>query len=747
MCVRRLSPPKQWLRLLLCLFLPLCARPSVQAQWAPTVQWDRVFGGTADDGLSSVEPTTDGGYLLGGWSHSGASGDKTRPNAGKTAYWVVKVDSSGAKQWDRSFGTASLDDEVLTRAVQTPDGGYLIAGGAYAGASGDKTDPGRGYLDFWVVKLDAQGNKQWDRAYGGTEGESLGSLHLTPDGGFVLAGSSSSNASGDKTQQCRGIFDFWVIKLDALGNKQWDRTLGGGGNDGASTIVATRDGGYLVGGTSDSGVSGEKSQPARGGFDNWLVKLDAQGQVQWDRSFGGTGDEVVAKLRPTADGGYVLGCSSTSGTSGDKTQPSRGFADCWVLKLDALGRKQWDATLGGTGTDWAGDLYEASDGGYLLGATSDSGVSGDRTDASRGGSDCWLVKLDPGGRVVWDRAVGGSGGEGVAAVLPLRDGGYLLGGNSASGVGGDKTQPGKGGVDYWLVRLQAPRITGDARLCAGGQLLLAAPAGGTAYLWSTGAASRSIVVTQPGLYTVAVTGATGATATLRHQVAAFSPPPLAVGGDTLLCAGRTGQLTVAAPGATGYRWSTGASAASTPVTQPGSYAVTAFFGSGCSQQAVVRVRALAALPALTLGQDTSLCEGETVLLRAPATPGVPTSYRWSDGSTAATLRVPSGGTYSLLITAACETRTLARRIATAPCLTLPNVITPNGDRLNDRWVVLGLLGEGWALEVFDCWGRKVFQTANYANEWGGNASAGEYFYLLRRAATNTTYKGWVEVIR
>lgn len=203
------------------------------------MRWDRTLGGNADDALSSLEPTANGGYLLGGWSRSGASGDKTRPNQGRAASWVVQLDSAGVLQWERSFGTRSPNDETLTRAVPTPDGGYLLAGSAYAGASGDKSHPGRGGLDFWVIKLDARGTKQWDRAYGGSEGEGLTAMQLTPDGGFVLAGFSSSGVSGDKTQASRGIFDMWVLKADAQGNPQWDRTAGGVGNDGPSAATCS----------------------------------------------------------------------------------------------------------------------------------------------------------------------------------------------------------------------------------------------------------------------------------------------------------------------------------------------------------------------------------------------------------------------------------------------------------------------------------------------------------------------------
>jgi hypothetical protein len=452
---------KQALAFLLYLLAWLGSPQVVSAQVAPTVRWDRTYGGNADDDLTSVEPTRDGGYILNGFSRSGSSGDKTQPNPGRSALWIIKVDSAGAKQWDRTFGSASLYDEGAIRAAQTSDGGYLLAGGAYAGASGDKTHPGWGYTDFWVIKLDAQGNKQWDRAYGGAEGETLFSMQLTRDSGFVLAGASSSGISGDKSQASRGVFDFWVIKLDAQGNKQWDRTLGGSGNDAGTCVALTPDGGYLVGGPSDSGVSGEKTQPALGGSsDYWVVKLTGQGQIQWDRTFGGTGEDQLLALHPTADGGYLLGGASESGPFGDKTQAARGRRDYWVVKTDALGRKEWDTTLGGSGDEWLQALSATSDGGYVLEGFSESSVSGERTHPTQGGSDGWLVKLDGSGRVLWDQVVGGRDNDVIRRVLPQPGSGYLLGLSSASGASGDKSQPSNGLVDYWLVRLEAPQIGG-----------------------------------------------------------------------------------------------------------------------------------------------------------------------------------------------------------------------------------------------------------------------------------------------
>jgi gliding motility-associated-like protein len=275
---------------------------------------------------------------------------------------------------------------------------------------------------------------------------------------------------------------------------------------------------------------------------------------------------------------------------------------------------------------------------------------------------------------------------------------------------------------------------------------LAAP-NGAAYHWSTGATSQTIAVGQPGTYAVLVTGSAGDTLTLRHRVTAFVPPPVVLSGDTVLCAGRSGQVAVAAAGATGYRWNTGQTTAAIAVGQPGTYTVTAFFGSGCSRQVSVRVRAQPALPPLTLGADTVICEGQALTLRVAGAPAGDLRYRWSDNSAAPTRQVHQSGHYTVQLTSACETRTLTRQVRSTPCLTLPTIITPNADHLNDSWVVQGLTGEGWELELFSRWGQRVYHTANYHNEWGESAAAGLYYYLLRHAASNTARKGWVEVVR
>lgn len=439
------------------LWIVLVASVHIEAQ--PVRQWDKTFGGPDDDVLAVTLPMSDGGYLLAGTSYSWSGGDKTQPNNTKDKYyfdygdfWLVKMGKDGNKQWDKTFGT--FGDDKLVTALLTSDGGYILAGTARAGLNGDKTALGW----MWMLKIDANGNKLWDKAYGGNS--TLGAIIPTADGGYLLGGSTASGIGGDKTQPSRGENDYWVIKIDANGTKQWDKTFGGSRYEQLLSLSASADGGYLLGGNSTSGVSGDKTEPSRDGssnFDYWVVKIDASGNKQWDKTFGGSREEFFVTHTNTPDGGYLLGGSTFSGVSGDKTQPSRGDLDYWVVKISQDGTKLWDKTLGGNLYETFSAVITTPDGGCILGGTSTSYIGGDKTDpgkSSQDVSDFWLVKLSADGTKLWDKSYGGRENDLLTTIIRTSDGGYLLGGESDSRVGADKNQPSQGGSgDYWILKL------------------------------------------------------------------------------------------------------------------------------------------------------------------------------------------------------------------------------------------------------------------------------------------------------
>jgi hypothetical protein len=339
-------------------------------------QWDKTFGGEDYEYLHSVVPTQDGGYLLCGSSNSGISGDKTVPNIGS---WVVKIDSKGNKIWDKTFG----DDQskIIGTITPVPDG-YLLGGRSPS----ESQDP-----QYWVMKIDNQGNEIWDKSFGGDFEDLLSSVTPGTDGGYLLGGTSFSGASGDKTWSG----DYWVVKIDDHGNKVWDKTFGGFMVDWFINAISTHDGGFLLAGWSRSDSSADKSENSKGGSDFWVVKIDADGNKTWDKTLGGTLNEDFASVVATRDGGYLLSGSSNSYASGDKSEYAIGLYDYWAVRIDGQGNKVWDKTLGGAGYDFN---YRASAilspaGGYLLSGDSQSRASGDKSEDSKGDYDYWIVEL------------------------------------------------------------------------------------------------------------------------------------------------------------------------------------------------------------------------------------------------------------------------------------------------------------------------------------------------------------------
>src|SRR6185295_900534 len=213
--------------------------------------------------------------------------------------------------------------------------------------------------------------KQWDKRFGGDGLDRLNCFQKTKDNGYILGGRSYSNISGDKTENSWvNSFDYWIVKIDSLGNYQWDKDFGGANYDLLYSIQETTDGGYILGGYSNSNNSGDKTQSKWGGWDYWIVKTDSFGNYQWDKDFGGTADDLLYSIRQAKDGGYILGGYSNSNISGNKTDSLRGtlgYADYWIVKTDSLGNYQWDKDFGGSYAEELFSLELTLDGGYILG--------------------------------------------------------------------------------------------------------------------------------------------------------------------------------------------------------------------------------------------------------------------------------------------------------------------------------------------------------------------------------------------
>ncbi len=421
--------------------------------------WQNTIGGSSWETFYALQQTSDGGYILGGESYSYLSGDKTENVQGQNDYWVVKLDAAGTILWQNNIGGNAFD--ALKSVQQTSDGGYILAGDSNSDISGDKTENSQGGRDYWVVKLDASGNIVWQNTIGGSGEDILNFVQQTGDGGYILGGNSASPLSGDKTENTLGFSDAWVVKLDASGTILWQNTLGGNETEGVYSLQQTSDGGYILGAYSDSDITGDKTEISRGSFDYWAVKLDAVGNLLWQKTIGGIGEDILKSIRQTGEGGYILAGNSASNISGDKTENSEGGKDYWVVKLDAFGNLLWQNAIGGSGEDVLNSIRQTSDGGYLLGGYSDSGISGDKTQNSQGGNDYWAMKLNATGNLLWQKTIGGSNDDYLLFAHPTNDGLYILGGYSNTSISGDKTENSQGSFDFWVVKL------GPVEICDG----------------------------------------------------------------------------------------------------------------------------------------------------------------------------------------------------------------------------------------------------------------------------------------
>ncbi len=360
------------------------------------IEWQKAVGGSDGETLWSVQQTTDRGYILGGHTNSLSSGDKTESRRGMHDYWVVKLDEKGNILWDKTIGGSEFD--FLYSVIQTSDGGYLLGGESQSGQSGDKAEPNQGYWDYWVVKLDGTGQTiEWQNAIGGNGDSKLRKIKQTTDGGYILGGHSKAGIARDKTESNFGERDYWVVKLDATGqNIEWQKTIGGNKDEMLWDIQQTMDGGYIIGGHTKSGISGNKTEAGRGNWDYWVVKLDEIGNIEWQKTIGSLGDELLHSVIQSIDGGYILGGTGGDGLGGDNTVLTNGSADYWLVKLDATGQNiQWQKSIGGENYEEFWVIAQTADGGYIVGGESISDISGDKTESyhTSGKKDFWIAKL------------------------------------------------------------------------------------------------------------------------------------------------------------------------------------------------------------------------------------------------------------------------------------------------------------------------------------------------------------------
>ena len=338
-----------------------------------SITWQKTYGGGLFDGVSFMQQTNDGGYIVAGNTVSFGL-------ASMNNIWVLKLNPVGSIIWQKAYGAAGFD--VSSYIQQTNDDGYIV--------SGLTNSSGAGSNDYLLIKLDSLGSISWQKTYGGADSDQAASIQQTNDSGYIVSGLTNSFGVGNS--------DIWILKLNSNGSSMWQKTIGGVGSDWASYISQTRDNGYIVAGGTESFGSGNS--------DFWVLKLTPTGTIQWQKTYGNSGNESASYIQQTSDTGFIV--TGSTGSFG------AGKDDFWVLKLNTIGNIIWQKTYGGIENDNSYYIQQTSDGGYV--------VSGNTLSFGEGLSDLWILRLKSDGTIS-TTAQPGIGADTSAITLNLLAGG------------------------------------------------------------------------------------------------------------------------------------------------------------------------------------------------------------------------------------------------------------------------------------------------------------------------------------
>ncbi len=430
---------------------------------APAIAWQKTLGGNGTEVLTAMCIGADKLIVLCGYSNSPVSGSKSAPSFGENDYWIVKLDVNGNVLWNKTYGGS--DDDQATAIIATSDGGYLLGGSSTSDISGTKTAKSFAHsYDYWVIKLNGTGNVQWDKTMGGNFTERLGGLAELANDSYAVSGHSYSGKEGSKKFDNKGTLakaDYWIVILNKDGTEKTQYLYGGGSEDVLTCASPAGLSGFYIAGYSYSQKGGGKASKLIGNNDYYVIRSNFKGQVEYDGDYGGTVSNYLTSMQALPDSSLILGGYSNSPKSTTKMADFYGATDYWIVKVKSNGTKQWDKTFAGGAGDGFGEDYlmsvqQTKDKGFILGGYSNAAAGLNKTQNSKGDFDYWIVKVDSMGKLQWDKTIGGSGKDMLTAIYELDSARYIVAGTSSSPISGDKTAGVIGGgtaSDYWVMQL------------------------------------------------------------------------------------------------------------------------------------------------------------------------------------------------------------------------------------------------------------------------------------------------------
>lgn len=373
-------------------------------QTTTNLNYIKNFGGSLDDTPSSIIPTNDGGFAIIGYTNSVDILELDK-NLTVNDYWILKFDQNANLQWQKSYG-GSLDDRGQA-IVENTTGGFTLAG--YAQSSDGDASNNQGFHDNWLIQVDQQGNLLWEQSFGFAGHDHAYDLLQNTNGelfftGFLDVSASNGQGATAKLQNtsAHGVGEFWATQLNKQGNIAWRKYFGGSANDRAHAVASAPNGGYVMAGFTES-EDFDITQNF-GSYDFWVVKIDKIGNLDWQKNYGGSGIDQAQDIIATPDGGYLV-VGNTFSDDG-MVANALGQSDIWVIKIDANGNLLWQNTYGGSGFDACQSISPAPDGGFII--TGNSKSTDLNLTANFGQNDVWIFKIDQQGQLQWQQTFGGS---------------------------------------------------------------------------------------------------------------------------------------------------------------------------------------------------------------------------------------------------------------------------------------------------------------------------------------------------
>jgi hypothetical protein len=359
----------------------------------------KTFGGSKNDALNSIVKTTDGGYVVLGYIQSNDFETNSKSDE-SFDFWVMRFSSDDELLWNKTFGSSGDDRSV--DIIATNDGGFALLG--YSSKADKDVSLNAGSQDFWILKITGEGIRLWEKSFGFLGSDKGVSLIQTSDNGYLVTGVLDVSASGgqgnSKTAKHAGG-DIWALKLAPNGNLQWSKYFGGSFTDTPFGVVETLNNEFIIAASSDSkdfNISNNK-----GGYDFWVLKITFEGTLIWEKNFGGSEIDEPRAIVATDDGNFIIVGDTRS--SDIDVSFNNGAADLWMIKINTNGTLIWEKTIGGTSFDVARSISKTQDNGFVIAGSSRSSNLGF---INQGQNDAWILKVNSFGEIEWQKTVGGS---------------------------------------------------------------------------------------------------------------------------------------------------------------------------------------------------------------------------------------------------------------------------------------------------------------------------------------------------